>query len=137
MMAGWTEVCHAIERLGAERLSPDVWRVTLRGSSEERRQQVLVMRELMQPDLEFVRVMSPVSALSDLHADVALRVLGQMTVGMIGHNPSDDGAGLVCIGTTIPLSCLDLSGTDFLLYLTILANAADGVEEQLGGVDLY
>jgi hypothetical protein len=136
-MADWLEVEAALALLGGERRSPTAWIVTLQGRSEDRQQRVLVSLERMQPDLDFARIFSPLSMLSGLRADVAIRLLGQMTVGMTGFNPVDDDDGMVGIGTIVPLSCLDLSGPGFPLYLSILAQAADGVEAQLSDVDYF
>lgn len=62
-----------------------------------------------------------------------------MLIGGIGFNPADDESRrLVTLGTTIPLTILgsaDLS--DVLMYVALLASAADQLEAKFSTGDLF
>jgi hypothetical protein len=69
-----------------------------------------------------------------------LKRFGQLNAGAIGYSPiyGSDGSetdGFLNMSTSIPLRSLDLSDpTPFLLYLHILARAADNLERNLSSM---
>lgn len=119
---------------GGNQLGPGAWAFELPGVDEGRTQKVFVFYEVIKPDFEIIRVSSPVSAIADVDAASVLRSFGQLLVGGIGYSPDadDDGrdsGGFLTIATSVPLAALDLSNpTPLLLYLFVLAKAADDVE---------
>jgi hypothetical protein len=123
------------------------WLFELLGVEEgDRTQKVFVFYELMRPDFEFVQIKSPFAPIRDVDVARTLKSFGQLNVGAIGYSPiyDSDGRetdGFLNIATSIPLRSLDLSDpTPFLLYLHILARAADNLERNLssmGPVDAF
>ena len=142
-MADYQQFCAVASSFGAEQLNPDVWRFELPGRDAERTQDVFVMRELMPPDLEFLQIKSAFAPLEETDCAQVLRHFGQMTVASIGHNPLYDDQGnqedgLLTLASSLPLAVLDLTNPlAFMLYLHVLARAADGLEQQLRGGDAF
>lgn len=152
MATTWHGVLDAINKLGAEYLGGTIWRISLPGSGEGRKQTVYVSHEVIQPAYEIVRVSSAVTILTEsasvargapfsatLDSDLVgvLRELGGMLVGGLGYVANEDDeqdgrvSGQICITSSFPLSLLDLSDEiPFLVYLNMIAQAADGVERQ-------
>lgn len=132
-MGTWPEVCAIASRFGARQLNDTAWLFELPGADEGRVQKVFVFYELLKPDFEFVQIKSPFAPIHEVDVDRVIRSLGQLQVGAIGYAPfrANDGSeldGMLDITTSIPLRSLDLSDpTTFLLYLHILARAADNI----------
>jgi hypothetical protein len=132
-MSTWQEVCAIASRFGARQLNDTAWLFELPGAGEGRVQKVFVFYELLLPDFEFVQVKSAFAPIREVDVDRVIRSLGQLQVGAIGYTPfrADDGSeldGMLYITTSIPLRSFDLSDpTTFLMYLHILARAADDI----------
>lgn len=133
-MATWLEVGQQLLQIGGQQLNETMWRVDLQGCEPSRTQQVFVSYEVMKPDFEMLKVLSPVAPSSLVDVEGVVRMLGGLVVGNIGYTPTGSADGLVHIGTTIPLALLDLTSPQlFLVYLAMVAQAADGFERQLLG----
>jgi hypothetical protein len=145
-MATWDQFCAVAPTAGGKELSPAAWVFDLPGVDEGRTQKVFVFYEVIQPAFGIVRVSSPVAAIADVDVESVLKSFGQLLVGGIGYSPdfADDGhsfGGFLTIASSVPLAALDLSdATQFLLYLFILAKAADDVELKIsstGAIDPF
>lgn len=139
-MASWSDVSAVAASHGGERLSESMLQFNIQGKGVGRRQKVFMSYELMPPDFEFVRIESPIGIMSELEPEAALRGLGQLQVGALTYTPVPNSAmddGIVGIGTTMPLALVDLTEPLVLmLYINILAQAADNVEQQIGGASM-
>jgi hypothetical protein len=143
-MASWADVVQRIQMLGATpSASDDVWFLELRGRDESRTQRIAVIREVMAPDMEFLQLKSAFALLEEVDAADVIRRYGQMLAGAIGFTPlgSENGGphnGMLHLVTNVPLACLDLADPHaFLLYLSIFAQAADQMENQVSITDVY
>ena len=145
-MASWQDFCTVAPTAGGEQLSPTAWVFELPGIGEGRTQRVFVFHEVIQPDFGMIKVSSPVALIVDVDPEKVLKSFGQLIAGGIGYSADVDddgrqGDGFLTIGTSVPLGALDLSDPrPFLLYLFVLARAADDVEQKIspmGPVDLF
>jgi hypothetical protein len=132
-MATWPEIAATAKLLGGKEINDTTYSIDLPIYNSSRRQKVLISKELMEPDAEFVRISSAVSTSYELSIPTILRDFGRMLVGAISYlPPSDGGPGIAMLGTSIPLDLMDLSDTASLpSYLSTLAGAADKVAIQL------
>jgi hypothetical protein len=145
-MATWHEFCGLAGTFGGEQVGENAWRFDLQGRGEGRTQKVFVFREVLQPDFEFIQLKSAFVMMEMVNCAEVLKAYGQLNVGAIGYSPRFDANGnqidgFLNISTSIPLAALDLSEpTVFFLYLNVLAQAADNLEQQLsapGSTDLF
>ena len=129
-MATWSQVESAIKLLSAEQLNNTMWSTELHIDGTDRTQRVFVAYELVPPDMEFVKVSSPIdSAGAIMDPGSVLQQFGSLTVGSLSYLQFSQGGGMLFIGTSIPLWVLDLSNPHpFLLYMHVLAQAADMVK---------
>jgi hypothetical protein len=145
-VATWHEFCGLAGSFGGEQVGENAWRFDVQGRGEGRTQKVLVFREVMQPDFEFIQVKAAFVMIETVNCAEVLKAFGQLLVGAIGYSPGFDANGnqtdgFLNISTSIPLAALDLSEpTVFFLYLNVLAQGADNLEQQLsapGSPDLF
>ena len=145
-MATWEEFCGVAGRLGGTRLSDSAWRFDVEVHGQDRAQKVFAFYEVMQPDFEFIKITSAFADIGAVDSAAILKAFGQLNVGSIGYMPRFDAGGnpidgFLTLSASFPLVTLDLSEpTQFLLYLNLLARAADTIERQVSGsgsIDLY
>jgi hypothetical protein len=144
-MATWEELGNYLSQLGGRQPADTIWILKLPGSEESRTQTIGVSLEQISPDFEFIKITSAVAMITDVDMNEILRRYGQLLVGCIAYTPAatkdrpDDG--IVNLASTSPLAALDLRDpSPFLLYLHVLARAADTVERELakpGVPDLF
>ena len=100
-------------------------------------QQVFLLLERIPPDLDIVRIQSPIGTLprGDL-IDVVTHV-GALNIGSLGFTPTyQDGAvvpgeGILTLGANIPLHLLQHSDVQpFAIYLFVLAEGALAVKNR-------
>ncbi len=133
-MGTWQEVCAIARNFGAQQLNDTAWLFQLQVTEEGKLQKVFVFYELMPPDFEFMQIMSAFGPIQEMDLKKVIKRLGQLQAGAIGYSPfrADDGSeidGMLNITTSIPLRPFDLSDpTVFIIYLHILARAADNAE---------
>ena len=134
-MGTWDEVCEMAGGFGAQRLGATAWMFELEGRDPDRLQKVFVSYELnlMEPFFEFIQVKSAFVSIAEVDMDRVMRGMGQMQVGGLGYSPLFDAEGnpidgLVTITTSIPLASLNVGDPTLLLYLHIVAKAADRIE---------
>lgn len=138
-MASWYEFCGLAGRFGGNQVGEDAWRFDVQGRGEGRTQKVFVFHEIMAPDFEFLQVTSAFAPIASVDCAQVLRGFGQLNVGSIGYNPTfdDQGSptdGFLTIRSSFPLLAVDLTEpTTFFLYLNVLGQAADNLEQQLFG----
>jgi len=144
-MATWQDFCAIAPMGGGRELSPTAWLFELPGNGEGRSQKVFAFHEVIKPDFGVIRVSSAVAHIADVDVEKVIRSFGQLLAGGIGYAPMfDDDAspvdGFLNVVSSIPLAALDLSDPKpFLLYLFIVARAADDTEQKissLGTADL-
>jgi hypothetical protein len=137
-MATWTEFCGLARGFGGDQLGEDVWRFDVQGRGETRTQKVMVIHEVMPPMLEFIEVQAGFAMIDAVDCEDVLKRYGALHVGAIAYTPryAADGAatnGFLSVKTSIPLGALDLSDpTTFFLYLNVLGQAADQLEQEFG-----
>ena len=146
-MASWYEFCGVAGRFGGTQISETAWRFDVQGRGEARTQRVFVFHEIMKPDFEFIQVKSAFVMMDEVDCEQVLKGLGQLQVGAIGYSPRFDEAGnpvngFLNITSSIPLLSLDLSEPSwFFLYLNVLGQASDDIEQRLAasgpGADLF
>jgi hypothetical protein len=137
-MAQWQEVEQIASMMGGKRFNDTMWMLQIPGSTPMRRQKVFVSLEILPPDFQLIRIASPVAMIAHVHPGAALRRIGQLQVGSISYAPSfNDGRpvdGWINIATSLPLAILDLRESGmFMIYLSILARAADTLEQEFSG----
>jgi hypothetical protein len=136
-MGTWPEVCAIAKQSGARQLNDTALLFEVQGAEHGSVQKVFVFHEVMQPDFEFLQIQSAFASIQDVDVEKVIKDLGKLQVGAIGYSPfyDDDGDeidGVISITTSIPLSPFDLSDpTPFLIYLHILAKAANTIERNL------
>ncbi|MGH4024022.1 MAG: hypothetical protein ACRDRV_05495 [Pseudonocardiaceae bacterium] len=135
-MATWSDVSNMAKMYGAEQKSETVWLFNIQGTDESRRQDVYVSYELMPPDFELIKISSLVATLEHVDPGEIFRNVGKFQIGNLGYSPGFEreggqNDGFITIGTTIPLAIINISDPTFLLlYLHILADLADALEQQ-------
>ena len=133
-MATWEEFGALAQQIGGDRLSDHTWMFTLPGDGEKRVQKTFVFHELIKPNIEVIKIASAFARLADVDPEKVLTDFGRLTVGAIGYTPLPDGGGFLGLATSIPLAALDLSSpAQFLVFVNLIARAADSIEQQLGG----
>jgi hypothetical protein len=136
-MGTWQEVCAIARKFGAQQLNDTAWLFQLQVAEEGRLQKVFVFYEFMRPDFEFMQIKSIFGPIQEVDLKKVIKGLGQLQVGAIGCSSiyANDGSeidGMLNITTSIPLRPFDLSDpTIFIVYLHILARAADNAERNL------
>lgn len=137
-MATYHEFCGLAGRFGGTQLTEDVWKFDLQGRGEGRAQKVFVFHEVMPPDFEFLQVKSAFAQIAAVDCEQVIKGFGQLDVGAIGYNPASDAQGnpidgFLTISSSLPLAVIDLSDPTWLfLYINVLGQAADNLEQQLG-----
>lgn len=133
-VATWTDLIGVVERMGGQRVNDEMLRMDVLVQSSGTYQQVYLMYELMKPDLEFVKIASPVGALPLVDVHNLLRSYGSLTIGGFQCMASDEAGGILTLGSSMPLALLDLSQpVVFMLTLSILGSASQGVSRSIGG----
>ena len=141
-VAAWDEVCAGVGLLGGRQVNEDACWLELPGEREGRVQRVFVSREVIQPSLEVVQVKVAFVQINDVDVEKVVKRFGQLLAGAIGYAPLFDDAGnpidgLLTLSTSMPLAALDLSNpTPFLMYLGIMAKAADTIEQEFAAPGL-
>jgi hypothetical protein len=131
-MATWHEVEFAVQSLPSKRLNDTMWGLELPIDGTDRTQQVFLSHEIVKPDMAFVKVTSPLAPAQVLNVEAVVRSFGSLNVGSLSYVPFNEDSGMLCIGTSMPLDVLDLSQPQaFLLYLFVLARAADNIRAQI------
>jgi hypothetical protein len=145
-LATWDELCDVAGKFGGARVRDTAWRFDVEVHGEGRSQNVFVFYEVLKPDLEFIKIASAFAAIDAVDCAAVMKAFGQLTVGSIGYSPRFDAAGnpvdgFLTLSASLPLATLDLSAPmQFMLYLNVLARAADTIERQVNGdgsTDLY
>ncbi|MGA8744957.1 MAG: hypothetical protein WB507_03730 [Solirubrobacterales bacterium] len=145
-MATWQEFCEVAPMAEGQELSATAWVFELPGSSEGRTQKVFAFHEVIQPDFGILRVTSAIALITDVDTEKVVQAFGQLLAGAIGYAPTFDDAGqakdgFLNVASSLPLGLLDLSDPKgILLYLFIVARAADDVEQKIssaGYLDLF
>lgn len=132
-MATWSEVGSAVQALSAKRLNDTMWGLELPIDGTDRTKQVYVAYEIIEPDMAFVKITCPLAPIQLLNVEAVVRNFGSQIVGSLSYVPLNQGDGILCIGTSIPLDVLDLSQPKmFLLYMFVLSTAADNIKAQIG-----
>jgi hypothetical protein len=125
---------------GGVPLSPEAWLFDLPGISDGRTQKVFVFREVISPEFGVLKISSPIANIGDIDSGAVIRVHGQLLVGGLGYSPLFDDAGnpvdgMLCLVDTVPLETLALGDpSPFLLYLFLIARAADDLEVKLSSL---
>lgn len=136
-MATWEDFGDLAQRIGARPLNDTAWVFELPGCEPGRAQKVFAFLEIIEPGFEVLQVKSAFAPIAEVDAEAVIRRLGQMTAGAIGYTPVFDALGnptdgFVNLSSSIPLAALDLHDpTAFLVYLTIVAQAADDLEHRI------
>lgn len=131
-MATWSEVESAVQSLPSKKLNDTMWMLELSIDGTDRTQQVFLAHEIVKPDMAFVKVTSPLAPAQLLNIEAVVRSFGSLNVGSLSYVPFNESDGILCIGTSMPLGVLDLSQPHtFLLYLYVLARAADNIKAQI------
>jgi hypothetical protein len=131
-MATWHEVESVVQLLPSKKLNDTLWALDLSIYNSDRTQQVFVAYEVIQPDMEFVTINSPLAQIRCMNMEAIVRNFGALNIGSLSYVPFDEDDGMLCIGTNLPLSILDLSQREiFLTYLSVLAKAADTIRIQI------
>ena len=115
-------------------MNDEMYRINFMVHGSDVRQQVYLMYELMKPDLEFVKIASPVGVLPLVNLREMLWDHGSLTIGGFQCIPTSDVDGILTLGTSIPLPLLDLSEPSvFLLAMNVLAGASQRVSREISG----
>lgn len=138
----WAAIRRLLESSGAQRLNDTALSFEIPRGDTGRTQRTWISYELLAPDYEIVKVHSPFARVGTVIADEVIRDSGQMIIGSIGYTPSQDASGNECgfltLGSSIPLTMLDTEDAgSILMYLAVLAGAADQLEERWSSGDLY
>ena len=138
-MATWLEFCGLAGAFGGKQVGEKAWMFEVEGSGPDRTQKVFVFHEVMPPDFEFLQFKSAYPMIEAVNSEQVLKESGQLVVGSIGYSPRFDAVGnafdgFLNLSTSVPLAALDLSEpVPVFLYLNILAQAADNLEQRLSG----
>src|ERR1019366_2900846 len=140
-MTKWDDICRVASAFGATELSATAWMFEMHGSATAM-QKVFVSYEVMEPDLEFIQLRSPIAGIDGADCDAILGEYGQLLVGSMGYVPTwkevgTEVDGWLALISTIPLALLDLSDeANFLIYCNLIARAAEeiGQSTQAGGI---
>lgn len=138
----WIVIRSMLETSGAQRLSDTALSMEIPRGDTGRTQRVLISYEVIAPDYEIAKLHSPFARVGTVNLDEVVRNSGQLVIGNIGYTPSVDASGndigLLTIGSSIPLMMLNPNDAGALLmYLAVLAGAADQLEARWSGSDLY
>ena len=130
-MTTWPEVAAAVATIDGVQLSDTAWRLDPQ-TSFGKAHVIFVSLEVLQPDMQFLRLFAPVAA-DHVDGERVLSTMGSRVIGSIIFSPFRDKqprGGFVGLGASIPLAILEVSNpTMFHLYLYSLANAAEGIEQ--------
>jgi hypothetical protein len=128
-MATWGQIVSSIQAFPAQQLSDTMWSLEHFIDDTDRTQRVYLMHEVLKPDMEFVKIVSPLDSVPVPDIEATVRKPGSLTIGAFSYMQFPGGGGMLFIGNSIPLQILDLSDQQtFLLYLQLLAQAADWIK---------
>jgi hypothetical protein len=135
-VTGWRDVLDLAGTYGGQELADGVVVFELPvDESATRHWKVFFFHDVVKPDMEFVRLSSPVGELRRVDAAQLLREFGTLTIGALQFNQSDTG-GFVCLGTSLPLQFLDIDEPlRFMLFATVFARTAHNIARHTGFAD--
>lgn len=138
----WEAIRHLLETSGAQRLSDTALSLEIPRGDTGRTQRTWISYEVLPPDYEIVKLHSPFARVGTVSADEVIRESGQLVIGSIAYTPAQDASGndigFLTLGSSIPLMMLNPADAgSILMYLAVLAGAADQLEERWSGGDLY
>jgi tetratricopeptide (TPR) repeat protein len=138
----WHAIRSLLESSGAQRLNDTALSLEISRGNTGRTQRTWISYEVIAPDYEIVKLHSPFARVGTVSAEEVIRESGQLLIGSIGYNPASDASGndigFLTLGSSIPLAMLDPQDAgSILMYLAVLAGAADQLEERWSGGDLY
>jgi tetratricopeptide (TPR) repeat protein len=138
----WIALRSMLETSGAQRLSETALSMEIPRGDTGRTQRVWISYEVVAPDYEFARLHSPFARVGTVNLDEVVRDSGKLIIGSIGYTPSADALGndigLLTVGSSIPLMMLNPNDAgSILMYLAVLAGAADQLEARWSGGDIY
>lgn len=128
-MATWSQIGSVVRVLPCEKLNDTMWSVDFFIDGTDRTQRVFLEYEVVKPDMEFVKAVSPLAPAQALDIEAVVRKFGSLTIGSFSYIQFSGGGGSLFLGSSVPLQLLDLSDPHaFLLYLQLLAQAADWIK---------